>query len=313
MSFDFNSFLEQLEKDTTPKERKQTGGYNDIPKAEKLTKVYMSTPDSFGTIYGVPMVTDSGSPAVSVSGVKEVKLTLNEDDKFARWVRILPQNFYKFEPGSKEEALYGEVVSLHDRLVKEEVSWKLVRNRNYFLTYLYVLKHKNLAGEIPNESCPCLFIFDHNRAAQAFQAEIKAKSELAGGGFNWTQKFFTNEINDRKGLMIINYYKDKGVWTSTVNLASITEDHYGLTNGQPSVNIPEASAKVFHDPVNDLLGVSKADDRFDYDFYVKVKAKMQEMLGNAANLVEPSHQSFSAPQQVTTTPTPPVNNEDAPF
>ena len=37
------------------------------------------------------------------------------------------------------------------------------------------------------------------------------------------------------------------------------------------------------------------------------------MLGNAANLVEPSQQSFSAPQQVTTTPTPSANNEDAPF
>lgn len=313
MSFDFNSFLEQLEKDTTPKERKQTG-FNNVPKEEKLTKVYMSTPDSFGTIYGVPMVTDSGSPAVSVSGVKEVKLTINEDDKFARWVRILPPNFYKFEPGSKEEALYGEIVSLHDRLVKEEVSWKLVRNRNYFLTYLYVLKHKNLAGEVPNENCPCLFIFDHNRAAQAFQAEIKAKSELAGGGFNWTQRFFTNDLNDRKGLMIINYYKDKGVWTSTVNLASITEDHYGLTNGQPTVNVPEVSAKVFHDPVNDLLGVSSNEERFNYEFYVKVKSKMQEMLGNASNLVEPSGQSFSAPQQVvTTTPNPIANNEDAPF
>ena len=113
--------------------------------------------------------------------------------------------------------------------------------------------------------------------------------------------------------MIINYYKDKGVWTSTVNLASITEDHYGLTNGQPTVNVPEVSAKVFHDPVNDLLGVSSSEERFNYEFYVKVKAKMQEMLGNAANLVEPSQQTFSAPQQVTPTPTPPVNNEDAPF
>lgn len=296
--FNFDSFLNELQTVTAPK---ASNFKEKVDKSERLTKVIMLIPGNQGSIYMIPVSSASGSPATVISDVKEVKFAMGEDgDTYERWVKLLPRSFYNFAVGGKEELLYNEIISLHQAMKTAGFDWKKVKVRNYFLIYGYALKHKNEGNEIVNENNPCLFVFDNNRMTSAFQAEIKSKMELVGH-HNWMADWFNTNATGRTKLMTMNYTKagqgTAAVWTSTVSLATINEDHFGLTGSKLAVDIPEKSMKVFGDPINDFMATDNVDGRFDYDYHLRVKDKMMAALGHA-NAVIPQGIVAGAPQVV---------------
>jgi len=294
--FNFDEFVKDLEKTTAPKERAVYQPAVEVAKSDKLNKVMMILPENQGTMYLIPVATETGSPATVISDVREVKLALG-DSKWEKWFKLLPKSFYNFVAGSKEEGLYNELISLHEAMRKADFDYKVQKKRNYFLIYGYILKHKNEMNAIVNEKCPGFFIFDNNRMTQAFQAEIKNRSDLAGH-LNWMKKWFNRDADKRTGLMTINYTK-KGqgtaaIWTSTVSLNTINDDHLGLTDGNYEVEIPQKSIEVFGNQVNAFLGVETDDQRFNYDQMLEVKNKIMSMLGHQSTQVQ-------TPVQPTTT------------
>lgn len=299
--FNFEDFVNDLTTKTAPKERKQT--FEPKNKEEMINKIFMSVQSNHGLGYIIPITSDDGSPATIINDVKEIKLALDDEGKYSKWVRILPKSFYDIKEGSEEERLFHEVESLHTSIINAgTLSYNEVRKRNYFLIYGYILKHKNNGNEVINENCPGLFIFDHIRAAQAFQSEIKNRVEMAGG-IQWMPKFFSRDATSRKGLMTISYSKsgqgNGAVWTNSMTLATINDDHLGLTGNKTEVDIPEVSLNVFTNPVNDLLGVSSKSERFNLDKFNLIKSKMMSLLGH----------NVAAPTTPQTTETPEVKEE----
>lgn len=333
MDFNIDSFLTNLTEQTTPKAggQRQQQNLNDN---EKLNKIFVIMPDTFGTIYSIPMVANNGNPCEVIKDVREVKVKLKPEDEYDRWVRILPESYYNFIPGSREHQLYNEIVSLHETMRQKEVSWKLISRKNYTLMYTYILKHTNVGNQVKYSNVPALLVFNNIKIATALQSAIQGKIDL-GQLEQLGTRFFNSDKDNRSGLMIIQYNKigsgQQAQWTSNLNLTAINEDYFGLTGGQPTVNIPEVSYNAFGDRniVNNFLNVDSDDKRFDFDFFTTVKLRMQEILNNhtgGAMVVNTPQvtQTVSTPQfqtpPVTTlepittpTPTPQAATQTNPF
>lgn len=297
-NFDLDGFFNELQKD---EEKKVTQKGND-----RITKIYSRFAGDQGTVYFLPFNNLAGSPMVSLESVLTSKLTIDEKDYS---VKILPKEFLSIVPGSPEDILYGELVSLHKNLFdKKGTNYGLAKFEKVYLMYAWVLCHFDNSSNVIREKLPALLVMSNRKFKEAFSLATK---QMVGNlkSLNWTKDFYSRE-SERKNLVKVSFKLSGNEYNFSYNHEPITYLYHGMTDGKDVVSVDKSIIDTyFTDPVNDYMGCDKIEERFRYDFFLKVKAAMQEELNKLNGITLQSAAKIgNAPAQPIATGQAPVKN-----
>lgn len=271
MEFNFDNWLNNLDTKSKPQQKSFKSSEN------KLNKIYSSFPDHHGTVYCIPFTSaNSAAPFISIENVMTMKLNIDGRESS---VKLLPKEFLTLEPGSKEEKLYGELVSLHRNLFEKKGNrFSLAKFANVYLMYAFVLKHMDTSSVTKVEKTPSLLIMSNKKFKEAFIAVAPSMTEIAGGT-GWVSQWY-NRTPERSRLVKIIFKKSSQTeYAFSINHEIVNQMYYGMTDGKDMVTVDQGTINTyFTDPVNDYLGVDKVEERFNYDWYLKVKSAMLEEL-----------------------------------
>lgn len=266
----FDQFFEDLKKSESQGKKDKTQRSND---ENRIHKIYSRFKGHQGTIYGVPFTTKTGSPLVALEGVRTSKLDI-DGKRYS--IKLLPKEHLAIVPGSAEDRLYNEIVSLHSNLMDlKGTNFSLAKKEYVYLMYMYVLRHydSSMALVTESENKPSLLVMSNVGFKTAFLSSTETYTQLLGST-SWTNRFYTRD-EERNGIVKIIFQLNGNNYNFSYNYEDISMSHYGMTNGKPTVTVDKAIIETyFDDPINDYLGVDKVEERFNLEWYQKVKEAM---------------------------------------
>ena len=273
-NFDFDQFFEDLKTDERVQKKKASEG-------TKINKIYSKFPAHQGTVYCIPYATKTGSPFIAIEGVRTAKV---EMDGKVQSIKLLPKSFLAIHPGTPEDQLYGELVSLHSNLFEKKGNkYSLAKFDNVYLMYAWVLRHSDVNSTLVSEKNPALLVMSNRKFKEAFLTASKQMTETFGNS-SWANQFYSRE-SVRKGIVKVTFRLDQNQYTFGYSNELITSLMHGLTEGKDSVTVSQDIIDTyFDDPVNDYVGVDKIEERFDINWYQKVKEAFQHELSKLNQL-----------------------------
>lgn len=277
-NIDLTSFFTNLQK-----EEEKGSSFKD--NSNKIEKIYSKFPAHQGSVYFLPFSSKSGLPMTAVENVLTAKLKI-EDKDFS--IKILPKEFLSIVPGSPEDQLYGELVSLHRNLYdKKGTNYSLAKFEKFYLMYAWVLQHYDINGTLVQQKVPALLVMANKKFREAFGQATK-QTTIVRGNLDWTRDYYSRE-SQRTRLVKLTFKLSGNEYMFTYNHEKIDSDYYGMTDNKDVVTVdPAVIDTYFGDPVNDFMGCDKIEERFRYDFYLKVKDAMQAELNKLNDLVVPN-------------------------